>query len=150
MKRSRTQLRQHKLYSNRNQLTQQNIHCRFAHVIVHVEHLAHLLAHASHHIIAITVERSDERSQHILMESRSYQLSMGSPMVTAADQQTIAQPWFEEAILVGLLDVDAAVEDQLDVERIRQENDQFRADPNPGHIFVGFAQLQSQFKDFYV
>lgn len=83
------------------------------------------------------------------MECRGDQLSMGTPMVTTADQQTIAEPRLEEAILVGLLDVNAAVEDQLDVQRIGQKDDQLGPDPNASHILIGFAQLQCQFEDLY-
>lgn len=79
------------------------------------------------------------------MECWSDQLTMSPPMITSADQQTVAQPWFEKAIFVGLLDVDTAVQDQFNVEWIGEENDQLGTDPNASHILVGFTQFQGQF-----
>lgn len=137
----------HQVAPPHSALTQQNVHGRLAHVVVHVELLAHLFAHAPHHIVAVAVERLHERLEHVLVEGGRDQAPMGAPVVAAADQQPVAQPRLEEPVLVRLLDVHAAVEDQLDVGRIGEHHHQLGADPDADDVLVGLAQAQRHLED---
>lgn len=70
-------------------------------------------------------------------------------MFAAADQQAVAQPWFEEAVFIWFVDVHMAAKNYFNVFRMRQKDDQFWSDPNSCNVHVHFAQLQSQFEDFF-
>lgn len=116
---------------------------------MHIEHIANILLHTLNNVQAVAVECANERFQHVLMESWGDKFAMCPPMITAADQQTIAQPWLEETVFVGFVQVHLAAEYDFHIKRIGQEDDQFRTDPHTGDIRVLSSQLEGHFENFY-
>lgn len=54
-------------------------------------------------------------------------------MLTSADEESVAQPRLEEAVLGRFVDVHVAAEDELDVGRVEQEHDEFGPNPELAH-----------------
>lgn len=53
--------------------------------------------------------------------------------ITCADEQTIAQPWFEETVFGRFIDEHMAAQYQFHIGRVEQEHNQFRSDPQFAH-----------------
>lgn len=62
----------------------------------------------------------------------------------------ISQPWFEETILIGLVDVHWTAQNDFNVFWMCQKYNQSWSDPNSRQICVHFAQFQSQFQNFFI
>lgn len=59
---------------------------------------------------------------------------------TGRDEKTVSEPRPEETVFGGLIDVDVARQDDLDVARVHQEDQQLRPEPdlNDLIVFEGF------------
>lgn len=65
------------------------------------------------------------------MSSKS--ANRAATVLTSADEESVAQPRLEEAVLGRFVDVHVAAEDELDVGRIEQEHDEFGPNPELAH-----------------
>lgn len=120
-------------------LTQQDLHSRFAHVIVTIERLSHFLGQLLDHVTRVLVEQVHEALQDVQMEGGCDDPAMGSPLVSRTDQQSLSQPRSEESVLRGLVNVNLTAQDQFNVPRVEQEDGQFRSDPQAHHSLLVVA-----------
>lgn len=70
-------------------------------------------------------------------------------MVTATNQKAISQPWLEETILIGFVEMHLAAEDNFHINGVGQENDQFRPNPHASNVGVALPELQCELQNFY-
>ena len=62
--------------------------------------------------------------QNALMESRCNHFAMVTPVITAANEQTIAEPWFEVTVLFRFIQMIIAAQDDLNIIGICEEYQQ--------------------------
>lgn len=115
-----------------------------------IKYFADFFLHTFHNIQTVAVECADEWFQHILMKSWCNQFSMWSPMFSAAYQQSIAQPWFEEAIFIWFINMHRTAQNNFNIFWMCQEDDQFWSNPNTSEICVNFTQFESQLQNFFI
>lgn len=58
------------------------------------------------------------------------------PIRTGRDEETVSEPGLEETILGGLVDVDVAGQDDLNVAWVHQEDQQLRSEPDLNDLIV--------------
>lgn len=69
-------------------------------------------------------------------------------MFAAANEQSIAQPWFEKAIFIRFIKVYRTAENDFNIFWMCKEHNQFWTNPNSGQIRINFAQFESQLQNF--
>ena len=59
---------------------------------------------------------------------------LSNRLLTGGDEEAVSEPGLEESVLLGLVNVDVAGEDDLNVTGVNQEDDQLGADPHLDHL----------------
>lgn len=84
------------------------------------------------------------------MERRRYQFPMRSPFFALADEQPVAEPRLEIAVLARLRQMHFTVQYQLDVSGIGQKYDRSVAKKTATYMAVNGTQSQRFFENFCI